>query len=73
MDELWGCFKHIGMSWGMIMKLPIQDRRALIHRHNIEMDEMNKELNNGGGSTVNGEMVNIYARMEQDNMKNRGL
>ena len=44
MDEVWGCFKHVGMSWDMIMKLPIQDRRALIQKHNREQEEITLNL-----------------------------
>jgi hypothetical protein len=77
MDELWGCFKHVGMSWDMIMKLPIQDRRNLIYKHNIEQEENNKENGNNqsGGSTryYEGESINTFARMEQSNMRKGGL
>ena len=43
-DELYGCFKHVGMSYDMIMRMPIQDRRAMIHRHNVEQDSINKRI-----------------------------
>jgi hypothetical protein len=77
MDELWGCFKHVGMSWDMIMKLPIQDRRNLIYKHNIEQEETNKENNNEHGDSTTryyeGESINTFARMEQSNMRKGGL
>lgn len=72
LDEEWGCFKHIGMSWDMIMKMPIQDRRALIRKHNIEQEELNKELeggSNGNIRTFEGESINTYAKLEQSNRK----
>lgn len=75
MDELWGCFKHVGMSWDMIMKLPIQDRRALINKHNYEQDELNKEYtgeNNLNNRYYEGDSINTFARMEQSNMKKGG-
>ena len=76
MDEVWGCFKHVGMSWDMIMKLPIQDRRALIHKHNLEQEEINSEydrIENGGNSRYyEGESINTFARMEQSNMRKGG-
>ena len=71
-DEIYGCFKHIGMSWDMIMKLPIQERRAFIHRHNMEQDVIEREYNNQGQSNVRtyeGESLNTFARMEQNNLK----
>jgi hypothetical protein len=76
MNELWGCFKHVGMSWDMIMKLPIQDRRNLIYKHNMEQEENNKDnYKNGDGSTrhYEGESINTFARLEQSNMKKGGL
>lgn len=76
MDEIWGCFKHVGMSWDMIMKLPIQDRRALINKHNYEQDELNKEYSGENDSSVRryeGDSINTFARMEQSNMKKGGL
>ena len=76
MDEIWGCFKHVGMSWDMIMKLPIQDRRALIQKHNREQDEINSEFENGERSSnsryYEGEMINTFAKMEQSNTRKGG-
>ena len=60
------------MSWDMIMKLPIQERRAFIHRHNMEQDVIEREYNNQGQSNVRtyeGESLNTFARMEQNNLK----
>ena len=74
LDEEWGCFKYIGMSWDMIMRLPIQDRRALINKHNMEQDAMSKEYennHNGNTRTYQGESLNTFAKMEQDNLKRR--
>lgn len=61
------------MSWDMIMKLPIQDRRALIHKHNKEQEEISKEYSNSRSSNEikhEGELINRYAKLEQENIKN---
>ena len=74
LNEEWGCFKHIGMPWDMIMKLPIQDRRAFIHKHNREQDEINRDIDRSEGKdmqSVQGEAINAYAKIEQSNLKNR--
>ena len=64
------------MSYDMIMNLPIQDRRALIRKHNIEQDEIKKEYEreNGGGDSmhIEGDSVNTYARLEQSNQRGGG-
>lgn len=72
LDEIWGCFKHVGMSWDMIMKLPIQDRRALIHKHNLEQESINREIDGHGDSntrTYEGDTINTFAKMEQSNRR----
>ena len=58
------------MSWDMIMRLPIQDRRTLIHKHNLEQDAISKEMDEGTGSNVRtyeGEQLNAFAKLEQSN------
>ena len=75
MDEMWGCFKHVGMSWDMIMKLPIQDRRVLIHKHNLEQEQINSEIEGKEKSNTRyyeGESINTFAKMEQSNMRKGG-
>ena len=75
MDEIWGCFKHVAMSWDMIMKLPIQDRRTLIQKHNREQEAINNEIegnNSPSNRTYEGEMINTFAKMEQSNMRKGG-
>jgi hypothetical protein len=77
LDEIWGCFKHVGMSWDMIMKLPIQDRRALIHKHNMEQDEINREIEGNSADGMSsryyeGESINTFAQLEQKNMRRGG-
>ena len=75
MDEIWGCFKHVGMSWDMIMKLPIQDRRKNKQKHNREQEAINNEIegnNSPSNRTYEGEMINTFAKMEQSNMRKGG-
>ena len=62
------------MSWDMIMRLPIQDRRSLIHKHNIEQEEISKEMEGESGSnirTYEGESLNTFAQLEQLNNRKR--
>ena len=59
----------------MIMKLPIQDRRALIRKHNIEQENINNEIEGTGWRskrTYEGEAINTFAKMEQSNMRKGG-
>lgn len=56
-----------------VMKLPIQDRRYYIQRHNEEQDGLRKKYEkekNGKTKTYDGEALNAFARNEQENIKN---
>lgn len=60
------------MSWEMIMKLPIQERRAFIHKHNMEQEVIEREYTNstqGNMRTYEGETINTFAKMEQSKLK----
>ena len=41
-DEIYGCIKHVGMSYDMVMRLPIQERRSMIRKHNMEQDQSSR-------------------------------
>ena len=63
------------MPYDMIMKLPIQDRRAFIHKHNMEEERINNISNENNNSNVRnyaGESINTFARMEQSNLRRGG-
>ena len=59
------------MPWNMIMSLPIQDRRAMINKHNMEQEMINKEYERGDSNvrTYQGESLNTFAKLEQNNSK----
>lgn len=62
------------MPWDMIMKLPIQDRKAMINKHNMEQDLISREMEtnkNGNTRTYEGESLNTFARMEQNDIKRK--
>ena len=64
-DEIWGCFKYIGIPMETIMKLPIQERKYYIYKHNQEQ-ENNKEYNDKNISKYTGKDLNNFARNEQN-------
>lgn len=69
LDEIWGCVKHVGMSYEMTMSLPIQERRAFIRKHNLETDAINREIErstgNGNSTHLEGEGINRFAERSQ--------
>lgn len=55
-----------------VMKLPIQDRRYFIRKHNEEQAGIKAEREkNSNQYTVEGEAINEFAKNEQENIKNR--
>ena len=70
LDEEWGCFKYVGMSWDMIMSLPIQERRAMVRMHNLDSErieaEYKRDTGEGGGQHLEGEAINEFARRNQN-------
>jgi len=67
---MWGCFKHVGMSWDMIQRLPMQERRALIRKHNLESEQIEREIQQSQGDSSNvhleGAAINEFARRSQN-------
>ena len=69
LDEEWGCFKYVGMSWDMIMRLPIQERRAMVRKHNLDSErierEYEKDTGEGASHHLEGEAINEFAKRNQ--------
>jgi hypothetical protein len=61
------------MPWNMIMSLPIQDRKAMINKHNMEQEAASREYENNNGNirTYEGESLNTFARMDQNDFKRK--
>jgi hypothetical protein len=58
-DELFGCFKYIGIPFDILDRMPTRDRKFYIAKHNgIMEDETKKDT-----SKVNGEMINKFTDM----------
>lgn len=71
-EELWGCFKYIGIPWETLYTMPIQDRRFYIQKHNAEQEaERDGGKRDNGSYHYNGDL-NAFAKTEQSNAKVRG-
>lgn len=75
-EEIYGCFKHIGIPIESVYNMPVQDRRFYIMKHNEEQEKRKAEMDGTNGNSIreNGDL-NAYARNEQtnsDNFKRRG-
>lgn len=58
-DELFGCFKYIGIPFDILDRMPTRDRKFYIAKHNGIMDEEKSR----DTTKVNGEMINKFAEM----------
>lgn len=68
-DELFGCFKYIGIPFDILNKMPIRDRKFYIAKHNGVVDEEKNKTN--GNSIINGEMINKFTDFSQSDINNR--
>lgn len=66
-DELFACFKHIGIPFDILEKMPVRDRKFYIAKHNGIIENENKKER---GNTVDGEMINKFTDMSQLNIVN---
>lgn len=67
-DEIWGCYKYIGIPIETLYSMPIQDRKYFIQRHNADNkaeQERYNETTNTNERTFSGEMINSFAELEQ--------
>ena len=73
-EELWGCFRYIGIPYETLWKMPIQHRKFIIMKHNNEQEGIQKEAEKSklgpGSSTVNGVGINAFARLSQARAEN---
>ena len=71
-DEIWGCTHYMKIPLETVMRLPVQDRRYFIQRHNEEQEGIRSAIDRRkGNTTYDGEVLNEYAKLEQENIKNR--
>lgn len=63
--------KHVGIPLSILEKMPVRDRRAYIAIHNKKIDEENnKDVSNNNKNTIDGEMINKYTDIAQQNIMN---
>lgn len=66
-EELYGCFKYVGIPLDILDKMPTRDRKFYIAKHN---GVINEEKNKNRGNVIDGELINTYANLYQENEKN---
>ena len=69
LDEIYGCFKYIGIPIDTVMNMPVQNRKYFISRHNHDCDELNKTYGDKNSINISGEGTNNYTQMSMNDYK----
>lgn len=68
-NELFNCFKYIGIPFAELYKMPTKDRKFYIKRYNDYVDGINAQYEHNGKNTYNGD-ISAYTEVEQQKNKN---
>ena len=69
LDEIYGCFKYIGIPIDTVMNMPVQNRKYFISRHNHDCEELNKKYSSDKGATFSGEATSEFTKMSMNDYK----
>ena len=71
-EELFGCFKYVGIPFDVLDRMPTRDRKYYIMRHNKAVEEENARMKHemGDNSNTNNVDIDAYTKLEQSNIKN---
>lgn len=69
LDEIYGCFKYIGIPIDTVMNMPVQNRKYFISRHNHDTEELNKKHTNDKSVSVTGEGTHEYTQISMNDYK----
>lgn len=69
LDEIYGCFKYIGIPIETVMNMPVQNRKYFISRHNHDTDELNKKYGSNDTVSTTGEGTLAYTQMSMTDSK----
>jgi hypothetical protein len=72
LDEIYGCFKYIGIPIDTLMHMPVQTRKYFISKHNHDCEELDKKYNNDKTINVSGENTSVYTQMSMTDYKYLG-
>lgn len=65
-DELFGCFKYVGIPFDILDRMPTRDRKYYIMKHNNDNDKLSKE----SGTSKTTEAIDRYTDITQKNIQN---
>lgn len=66
-SEIYGCVRHLNLSYDDLMSMPVHIRKFWIRKNNLDYEERNNRNNDPQGNTMG---INAYAKMEQNKIAN---
>jgi hypothetical protein len=72
-EEIWGVFKYMKIPMETVMKMPIQDRKFYIMRHNyeVEMEKGNRYGSTNDVTYSTPDAINMFSRNQTEYEKNK--
>lgn len=64
-EELYNCFKYVGIPLDILDKMPTRDRKFYIMKHNRQVEEENAKINNeeiSASSSNSNDLQDMYNR-----------
>ena len=73
-NEIYGCVNYLNLPYDTVMNLPVYIRKFWIQRHNRQVEEEERGMDNmNEKDKVGGVQLNAYARIEQGSKQNGGV
>ena len=69
-EELFGCFKYVGIPFDVLDRMPTRDRKFYILRHNKAVEEENARMHHETTNTTSD--IEPYTKQSMENIKNTG-
>jgi hypothetical protein len=63
-EELWGCFKYMGIPMDTLMNMPVSDRKFYIMMHNNKNNKNDRYHNEQSEDTVDNKEMKEREKME---------
>lgn len=62
-DELYGCFKYIGIPYDTLYRMPVRNRKYIIAKHNNQIESEKQQQS--GNKHITGDLINRYTDVSQ--------
>ena len=64
-EEMFACFKYVGIPFNILDKMPVRDRKYYIHKYNEYMEERNRAMSGAMSNEITGEGLSDFTDQSQ--------